>query len=60
MAEHWEPEALTRLRRERSGIAKKRDELKSDFESYDAQVRKYDERIAEHERRLNGEASGDG
>ena len=56
----WEPEPLTRLRRERAGIARKRDELKADYEAYDAHVKKLDDRIREWERKMSGEASGDG
>ena len=56
----WETESLTRLRRERAGYARKRDELQADVDGYNGVIQRLDERIREEERRMNGEASGDG
>ena len=56
----WEPESLSRLRRERAPLVRKRDELQADVDGYNGAIKRLDERIGQEERRMNGEASGDG
>lgn len=60
MSDPWEPEGLVRLRREREGLVKKRDELQADLTNYNGQIYKYDAKIKEWRDKLSGEASGDG
>lgn len=52
----WEPERLTRLKRERKGLVEKRDVLAADLADYDSEIQRYDGRIKEEEARMNGEA----
>jgi len=54
----WESQAVTRLKRERAGLIKKRDELQADVDGYNGQIKKYDERISETQKRENNDAYG--
>lgn len=55
----YEPERLVRLRREREGYVKKRDELAADVTAYNGQIFKLDARIKEETDRLNGDVASD-
>lgn len=55
----WEPTDLVRMRREREGLVKKRDELAADLHGYNGAIERLDKRIDERVRGMQ-EATGDG
>ena len=54
MTEQWEPERLTRLRREKAGLEQARAKHMDEVKGYDEQIRKVDLRIREEVAHMGG------